>query len=85
MRIAMSETQVEERADEDPAFTFNKLLFLANDRTMPQEMKYNVVSEDVPPVPEDNDINKTFSYKSYDLENIKKSIHLMQEEGGSVA
>jgi hypothetical protein len=58
---------------------------LADDRTVPQEMEDDIVLEDVPLVPEDNDSNKALSYKAYGLENIKQFIHLMQEEGDSVA
>ncbi|CEG78939.1 hypothetical protein RMATCC62417_13471 [Rhizopus microsporus] len=71
--------------DEDPAFTHGKLLLLVDDRTMPQEMEDDIVPENVPLVPEDNDSNKTLSHKAYVLENIKQFIHLMQEEGSSVA
>lgn len=52
---------------------------------MSQEMEDDIAPEDVLLVPEDNDSNKALSYKSYGLENIKKFIHLMQEEDGSVA
>ncbi|CEG78602.1 hypothetical protein RMATCC62417_13181 [Rhizopus microsporus] len=88
--IVMNETQVEEMIEEmdldkDPAFTYGKLLLLADDRTVPQEMEDDVVPEDVPPVPENNDSNKALSYKAYGLENIKQFIQLMQEKGGSVA
>ncbi|ORE06296.1 hypothetical protein BCV72DRAFT_126334 [Rhizopus microsporus var. microsporus] len=86
----MSETQAEEMGeemdlDEDPAFTHGKLLLLAEDKTMPQEMEYDIVPEDVPLVPEDNDSNMTLYYKAYGFEDIKQFIHFMQEEGGSVS
>jgi hypothetical protein len=79
--IVISEAQVEEMAeeidlDEDLAFTYGKLLLLADDRTVPQEMEDDIVPEDVPLVPEDNDSNKALSYKAYGLENIKQFIHL---------
>jgi hypothetical protein len=72
-------------SDEDLAFTYGKLLLLADDRTVPQEMEDDIVPEDVPIVPENNDSNKVPSYKAYRLDNIKQFIHLMQEEGGYVA
>ncbi|CEG81728.1 hypothetical protein RMATCC62417_15893 [Rhizopus microsporus] len=82
----MSEAQVEEMdLDEDPTFTYSKLLLLADDRTVPQEMGDDIVPEDVPLVPEVNDSNKALSYKAYCLENIKQFIHLMLGEGSSAA
>jgi hypothetical protein len=72
-------------SDEDPAFIYGKLLLLADDRTVPQEIEDDIVPEDVPLVPEDNDSNKALFYKAYGLEDIKQLIHLMQEEGSSVA
>ncbi|CEG76835.1 hypothetical protein RMATCC62417_11676 [Rhizopus microsporus] len=86
----MSEIQVEETVeemdlDEDSAFTYGKLLLLADDTTVSPEMEDDIVPEGVPLVPEDNDSKKAFSYKAYGLENIKQFIHLMQEESGSVA
>ncbi|CEI87640.1 hypothetical protein RMCBS344292_02050 [Rhizopus microsporus] len=88
--MVMNEIQAKEMVgemylDKDSAFTYGKLLLLADDRTVLQEMEDNIVYEDVPLVPEDNDSNKALSYKAYGLENIKRFIHLIQEEDGSIA
>ncbi|PHZ09424.1 uncharacterized protein RHIMIDRAFT_299847 [Rhizopus microsporus ATCC 52813] len=71
--------------DKDPAFTYGKLLLLADDRTVSQEMEDDIVPEDVTPVPENNNSNKALSYKAYGLGNIKQFIHLMQKKGSSAA
>ena len=81
--------------DEDPATTFGKLILLADDSTVPQqisvndEMEQESGSEEVENDAENSDINlsshQTTGYKAYGPDNIRMFLQLMQEEGHSVA
>jgi hypothetical protein len=101
--IVMSEPYMEEVVDEidldeDPAFTYGKLVLLADDRTMPQKAEdgdvgpemqgkfkpENETDEGSFVVAYDNN-NHQLAYEAYRPESIKKFIRLLQEESGSVA
>ncbi|GAA5808718.1 hypothetical protein MFLAVUS_002113 [Mucor flavus] len=83
--------------DEDPAFTYGKLLLLADDQTVPRkvvedaaidennEQDVNAQKETSVFDSEHKDSTKFLPYKAYGPENIKRFIQLVQEEGGSIA
>lgn len=83
--------------DEDPAFTYSKLLLLADDQTAPRkvvedaaidennEQDVNAQKETSLFDSEHKDSTNFLPYKAYGPENIRRFIELVQEEGGSIA
>ncbi|KAG2192201.1 hypothetical protein INT47_005378 [Mucor saturninus] len=80
--------------DEDPVTTFGKLILLADDSTVPQQISIdNEIEEERVSEAIENEVDSNISlrtlqttgYKAYEPDNIRMFLQLMQEDGPSVA
>ncbi|KAG2192018.1 hypothetical protein INT47_008244 [Mucor saturninus] len=93
MREPYFEDVIDEiNVDEDPATTFGKLILLADDSTVPQQISIdNEIEEESVSEAIENDVNSNISlrtpqttdYKAYGPDNIRMFLPLMQKEGPS--